>query len=84
MAARDLSRYFILGWTEEGTLARELEERRGTDDPYPELSRAALYKEELLVKLADRPEELSEEEWDAIHEVGEQTIRTLRTDAETS
>ncbi len=41
VAARDLSRYFILGWTEEGTLARELEERRGTDDPYPELSRAA-------------------------------------------
>ena len=49
-AARDLARYFILGWTKtESAIARELHER--TDDVYPELSQIGLEHEMLLKRL---------------------------------
>ena len=76
-AARDLARYFIMGWTklEEGGIARELHQRR--DDVYPELSQIGLDNELALKTLADEPEHLDEDDWDQLEECGRLVIEIL-------
>ena len=71
--ARELARYFILGWsgTFDTDIGRELHERK--DDPYPELSELGLENERLLVLLSDEPERLDEEGWSEIAEIGRRT-----------
>ena len=74
-AARELARYFILGWTkrDDTDIGRHLHEERS--DPYPELSRLALDSEQLLCRLAYEPESLDEDDWDVVAETGEHALR---------
>ena len=76
-AARELARYFILGWTkrEDTDIGRHLHEERS--DPYPELSRLALDNEWLLGRLADEPEKLDEDEWEVVGETGAEALRLM-------
>ena len=76
-AARELARYFILGWTkvEESTMARELHRR--TDDVYPELSEIGLEHEMLLTQLAEAPERLDGDEWDELEDCGRRVMEVL-------
>ena len=76
-AVRDLARYFIMGWTKfgESTIARELHNRK--DDVYPELSQIGLENERLLTRLAEEPEQLSDDEWDELEECGRLVMQIL-------
>ena len=83
-AARELARYFILGWTkrEDTDIGRHLHEER--TDPYPELSRLALDNEWLLGRLAHEPEQLDEEDdWVRVREIGTETLRLMGEEMET-
>ena len=70
--ARELARYFILDWKSECNLGRALDERRRTDDPYPECSRLALDNEWLLAELAHRPWEIDAEDEERCIDIAEQ------------
>ena len=76
--ARDLARYFILGWTRDSPLAHELREHRG--DPYPEMSALALEQEWTLAQLAKTPWELAGEQWDDLEDIGKRYAELLAGD----
>ena len=81
-AARELARYFILGWTkrEDTDIGAHLHEERS--DPYPELSRLALDNEWLLGRLANEPEELDEDDWVRVGETGAEALRLMGDEVE--
>ena len=79
--ARELARYFLLGWTgpDETNIGRKLHEH--PDDPYPELSQLGLANKYVLKMLTDRPEGLDDDEWKTVAEMGATTARMLGWEA---
>ena len=77
--ARELARYFILGYTEGSWIDRELNERPA-DDPYPELSALALDHESLLWTLAHEPGRLDDDGRHDARDTGRRVRELLKFD----
>lgn len=80
--ARDLARYFVLGWTESETtvLGKKLAERR--HEPYPTLIELARKEEPQLCRLAFQPAEMSAGERATIAGIGRRALRILDENAQ--
>ena len=74
--ARELARYFILGYTKGSWIDRELDERPN-QDPYPDLSALGLEHESLLWSLAYEPGRLDDDDRHDARDVGRRVRELL-------